>query len=98
MEHKFSPFIKTLDQTLRSKNAAYGDSAGKAPIFAPNVSPEESVWVRLGDKVSRLESLLRGADDNGESVNDTLLDLAGYAAILWTHRVNSRVLPSDSNR
>ncbi|MBR2586236.1 MAG: hypothetical protein IKE64_12490 [Thermoguttaceae bacterium] len=83
---KFTPFITLLDETLRRKNAAYGDSASQAPMFAPNVSPEESVWVRLGDKVARLETLLRGGPDNGESIDDTLLDLAGYAAILWTLR------------
>lgn len=85
-DNKFTPFVTLLGSTLEKKNAAYGDSASRAPLFAPNVSPEESVWVRLGDKVSRLESLLRGAADNGESINDTLLDLAGYAAILWTMR------------
>lgn len=86
---KFAPFVNLLADTLRKKNAAYGDSAGQAPRFAPNVSPEESVWVRLGDKVSRLETLLRGGPDNGEPIDDTLLDLAGYAAILWTIRQNA---------
>lgn len=83
---KFTPFINLLADTLRRKNAAYGDTAGQAPRFAPNVSPEEGVWVRLGDKVARLETLLRGGPDNGESIDDTLLDLAGYAAILYTMR------------
>lgn len=85
-DSKFTPFITLLDETLRRKNAAYGDSAATAPMFAPNVSPEEGVWVRLGDKVARLETLLRGGPDNGESIDDTLLDLAGYAAILYTMR------------
>lgn len=85
-DSKFTPFITLLDETLRRKNAAYGDSAAAAPMFAPNVSPEEGVWVRLGDKVARLETLLRGGPDNGESIDDTLLDLAGYAAILYTMR------------
>ena len=85
-DHKFTPFVTLLNETLRRKNAAYGDSAARAPLFAPNVSPEEGVWVRLGDKVARLASLLRGGPDNGEPIDDTLLDLAGYAAILWTLR------------
>lgn len=84
--NKYQIFVSVLSETLTRKNAAYGDSAAKAPIFAPNISPEEAVFVRLGDKVSRLETLLRGTDDNGESIDDTLLDLAGYAAILWTMR------------
>lgn len=95
---KFTPFINLLDETLRRKNAAYGDSASQAPMFAPNVSPEESVWVRLGDKVARLASLLRGGPDNGESIDDTLLDLAGYAAILWTlRRTGGREAQGDSD-
>lgn len=98
---KFTPFINLLADTLRKKNAAYGDSAGQAPMFAPNVSPEEGVWVRLGDKVARLETLLRGGPDNGESIDDTLLDLAGYAAILWTLRrpgAPAGGMPTDKNR
>lgn len=85
---KFRAFIDTLATTLAAKNADYGDSAFTPPPFAPNVSPEESVWVRLGDKVSRLETLLKRdyTPRVAESVDDTILDLAGYCAILWTMR------------
>ena len=86
--NKFQPFIDLLATTLAAKNADYGNSAFTPPPFAPNVSPEESVWVRLGDKVSRLETLLRrgGTPRVAESIDDTILDLAGYCAILWTIR------------
>lgn len=72
-----------LCQTLRAKNANYGDSAAKPPFFLPWLGPESGLWVRLGDKVERLKTLkTREEDKVGESLRDTLLDTAGYAVLL----------------
>lgn len=93
----FRSILKQLAETLEAKNRAYGDSVHRLPIFAPNASPEEAAWIRLGDKVARLESLLRCAQDAGETINDTLLDLAGYAVILLSMRgwCNERGISCD---
>lgn len=70
---------------LLRKNVDYGDTAGRSPILAPDLSAGEAILVRMSDKISRLANLLQ-ADKNtaqvAESVEDTMRDLAGYA-ILW---------------
>lgn len=71
-----SALCTELSATYRKKNAAYGGSFQKAyqkygPITA---------LTRMSDKWSRIESLMMNPslDDNGESLKDSLLDLANY--------------------
>ena len=72
-----------LCETLTAKNANYGDSAGQAPLFAPWLNPGTAILVRMSDKVSRLRTLLTKEHDKvGESLRDTLMDLAGYSILL----------------
>lgn len=72
-----------LANTLSAKNANYGNAAGSAPYFLPWLEPDTALWVRLSDKVSRLRALNQKEPDKvGESLRDTLLDLAGYAVLL----------------
>ena len=72
-----------LRDLLIAKNANYGDSAGEPPCYAPGLSPETALWVRLSDKASRLKALRANERDRvGESVTDTLLDQAGYSILL----------------
>jgi hypothetical protein len=64
-----------LEQTLIKKNADYGNSSIKNGGSVGN-------YVRMSDKFSRLKNLLgTEGKTNYESVNDTWLDLAGYATI-----------------
>lgn len=70
-----------LETTLLAKNADYGNSAFTPPPFVC-ATVEEGIAVRFGDKVKRLETLLWSKSGNFESIDDTLLDIAGYA-ILW---------------
>ena len=66
---------KELQATLIKKNADYGNSSVKNGGSVGN-------YVRMSDKVSRLQNLLgKEGKTNYESVNDTWLDLAGYATI-----------------
>jgi len=50
------------------------------------VSAEQGVLVRMGDKLSRLWSLLSGLDSDAwvkdESMEDTLLDMVNYSILL----------------
>jgi len=74
--------IKAL---LKAKNQCYGDSASKAPVLVPGMAPGAAIFVRMSDKISRLAAMNNSSwsmDPIGESVEDTVRDLAGYA-ILW---------------
>lgn len=81
---------KVLERTLLSKNEAYGNAAAKEPIFLPLLSSQDAILVRMSDKVSRLANLRRSqCDDNGESFNDTILDLAGYCVLYLVSAANN---------
>lgn len=68
--------------TLLRKNADYGDTGQKPPILAKNLSADVGLLVRMSDKFARLETLLNGnKPEVEESVNDTMLDLAGYCIL-----------------
>lgn len=47
------------------------------------LTPLEGCLVRMGDKYRRVQNLMRNADNDrvGESIKDTLMDLANYAII-----------------
>ena len=63
---------------LKRKNSDYGDSFSKQ--FAKY--GVLSGLIRLDDKMSRLDNLADGGNDSvGESIEDTLADLAGYAIL-----------------
>jgi hypothetical protein len=67
-----------LKALLVRKNRDYGDSFakqyGKYGII--------SGLIRMDDKMSRLTNLVNGGKDTvGESIEDTLLDNAGYAVM-----------------
>ena len=72
-----------LLETLFAKNSNYGDTAGQPPYFVPWLEPDIAIGVRMSDKVSRLRTLLtKETDKVGESLRDTLMDLAGYSILL----------------
>jgi hypothetical protein len=45
-----------------------------------------SVAIRLNDKVERLKNLVKGKEPNFESIDDTLMDIAGYAILALVER------------
>lgn len=70
---------KTVHATLIRKQADYGHENIRR--FG-----RQGLLVRLHDKVARLENLLAtNAEPHNESIEDTLLDIIGYAAIgiMW---------------
>ena len=72
-----------LCKLLQDKNDNYGDSGLKPPLLAPHIDEKTAILVRLSDKVSRLAALSSGEPDKvGESIADTVTDIAGYC-ILW---------------
>ena len=70
-----------LSSLLIRKNQNYGNSALTAPPLA-DVSIQTGILVRLGDKFKRLQQLTHGEQDKvGESLKDTIQDIAGYCIL-----------------
>lgn len=67
-----------MHNTYKAKNADYGDSFAKVREVYP-----ETVCIHIMEKLERLKTLLRGAEQQvkGESIDDTLLDIANYAVM-----------------
>ena len=70
-------YTENLSETLVAKNADYGNSFGKSYEKHGLVS----AVIRLEDKLNRLESLIKKEAQVNESIDDTLLDIAGYAIL-----------------
>lgn len=79
MENKFKLYTDKLAATLESKNQAYGDSFTKS-IEKYGLSV---IGIRLSDKYNRIEHLITNNElkENDESLEDTLLDMAGYSIL-----------------
>lgn len=69
-------FLERVAATLRTKNAAYGDSCSNPVRIFSRADPIEGVRVRIDDKLSRIARGSAGGED-------VILDLCGYLAILW---------------
>lgn len=78
-ENPFKEYTDHLAQTLLDKNKAYGDSFTKSvDTYGLSV-----IGVRLSDKYNRIEHLITHHElkENDESLEDTLLDMAGYSIL-----------------
>jgi hypothetical protein len=76
----YKNYTDKLADTLVKKNAAYGDAFGKSIEKYGYIA----ALVRMSDKWNRLNNLMldsNGVDDLGESIQDTLFDLAGYCIL-----------------
>lgn len=66
-----------ISTTLKKKNHDYGDSFFKQIAKHGDIA----ALLRIEEKVDRLDSLLGKDALVAESIDDTLLDLAGYAIL-----------------
>lgn len=82
-----------LGSMLEKKNRAYGDSYFKTRKRYGEIA----FLIRLEDKVNRLEQLINGVEDNGESIIDTLFDIAGYCLLEIHYRQNKREEKDESD-
>ena len=78
-KNPFAEYTDHLAEILQEKNDAYGDSFSKS-------LDEDGLLVlkiRLGDKLNRVSSLIKKGElkENDESLEDTLLDMAGYSIL-----------------
>ena len=81
-QDKISEVVERLREMLISKNQNYGNSAFTPPVLCPKMGPVQALLVRMSDKVARLAQLTSGEKDRvGESIEDTLYDLAGYCIL-----------------
>lgn len=80
-EAKIAQTCVAMSRLLLAKNKNYGNSALTAPPLA-DVSIQIGILVRLGDKFKRLQQLTHGEQDKvGESLKDTIQDIAGYCIL-----------------
>lgn len=69
--------IDDLEELLIEKNRAYGNSfAEPIGIFAKDITARQQVYVRIDDKLNRIQ---KGSEYQGD---DTLIDLIGYLILL----------------
>ena len=100
---RMSDWIRTsaeyLRLTLASKNEDYKvDSEFSNFTEAadlPGIDPMDVMLGQLGIKYTRLKGLTRSESANYESMEDTLLDLAGYAIITHAYM---RMLKDESEQ
>lgn len=78
-DNPFKKYTDHLAETLQSKNVAYGDS------FTKSVDDYgiKVIGIRLSDKYNRVKHLVNHGllKQNDESLEDTLLDMAGYSIL-----------------
>jgi len=89
-------FYKEGVSLIKKKNADYcgDDDPFKNFMLAEHIgfaSAENSIGVRMSDKLSRVATLLKqDAEVSEETIRDTLIDLANYAAILCAYVTNEK--------
>lgn len=84
----FKDVLDEMYSTVKAKNNDY--ATGEDPFqnfrrsaIVAGIAPERGFLVRMADKMARVENLLdKPPAVVGESVHDTLLDLANYAILL----------------
>ena len=77
--HRFRSITDRMVELYENKNFLYGDSfASTYKKYGP-----VAAMVRMTDKMNRLDAMYNApqADDLGESIMDTLTDLANYAVM-----------------
>lgn len=84
LEDKISEEVNLLLRTLLRKNHDYGSSVFLPNVFKTELNPQDAIAVRASDKIRRLQNLLNLKEQGevSESIDDSLLDLAGYC-IMW---------------
>lgn len=88
--NEFKPFTDKLAETLAEKNKAYGDSFTKTvKTYGLSV-----IGIRLMDKYNRIEHLITNDEqsENGESLKDNLLDIAGYSILALRYLHNTPIV------
>lgn len=75
-ENKITKIMSDIEKMLIDKNRAYGDSALEPVRVFSKAENVEQLYVRIDDKLSRVQ---RGHEYPGD---DTISDLIGYLVLL----------------
>jgi hypothetical protein len=80
---------------INSKNKDYANSENPFKNFETSIilgiTPEKGIMIRMLDKVTRISNLLeKEACVKDETIDDTLLDLINYTAILKAYITSKR--------
>lgn len=91
-EHPVLGVLDLMKDTVTSKANDYADdddvySNFHGAGYLANATMEQVFMTLIGVKVERLRQLVSGKIANHESIDDTLLDLANYAALLLGYRM-----------
>lgn len=83
---KLSDSVENLKLLLKRKNERYGDSFYKSL----DKYGDSAFYIRLEDKINRMENLFKDGkdliDDSDESLIDTIIDIAGYCMLYITYK------------
>lgn len=83
---KLSDTTEMIKLLLKRKNERYGDSFYKSL----DKYGDPAFYIRLEDKINRMENLFKdGSDlvnDSDESLLDTITDIAGYCILYITYK------------
>lgn len=85
--------LANLGSVLRRKNSDYKVTSGEFSNFhfaadIAGLSPQDVMLAQVGIKLGRLQGLLgEGRTPNYEAIEDTVMDLAGYAVILYAYQI-----------
>ena len=87
MAHPVLGVLEDMRDTVATKAHDYADDGDVFSNFTgaaklANVPDEAAFQILIGVKVERLRQLTSGKEPNHEGIDDTLIDLANYAA-LW---------------
>ena len=78
---EYRTIVDQLAELYEKKNTLYGDSFNRQMHKYGLVAG----CIPLDNKLSRIISIVQGAEDNGESLEDSLIDLASYSIIFLIH-------------
>jgi len=82
MKEKIEQHCDNLAETLKRKNADYGNSFALPGILS-SAGPEEKLFIRMDDKLQRIKALRNKPPEvSDEPLRDSLQDLAGYCILM----------------
>jgi len=99
LAEKAAPIVAQRNSAYAGGGDVFGNLNLIETLSSGDIRTETGIVIRMGDKVSRLYSLTaRNAPENDESLEDTLIDLLGYSALLLLrHRTRPSIDDAADN-
>jgi hypothetical protein len=89
-QFRIAQTVVSFGALLLRKNQDYGSSVWQVPVLAPESSVATAIRVRMSDKISRINNLLKSktTPEINESLEDTIKDLGAYCLLLLAAPTN----------